>query len=144
MGGTGEVCEKEEVVILLGEEHTFLKHSLTQTSMALRVQNCVSHTLCGIYYMQEKKAINSTNMYPNCDGSVPNTNAKLPSMFLNARHLCGSPFGNFYRLGVPEQALGGIPLDFGIAVQDILSEELRGMQYTMSYQSPPWEGLYMY
>ena len=35
-----------------------------------------------------------------------------------ARHLGGSAFCNFYRLGVPEQALGGIPLGFGIVVED--------------------------
>ena len=39
---------------------------------------------------------------------------KYPYMFsrlvLNARHLGGSAFCNFYRLGVPEQALGVIPL----------------------------------
>ena len=35
----------------------------------------------------------------------------LPSLVLKARHLGGSAF---CRLGMPEQALGGIPLDFGI------------------------------
>ena len=34
-----------------------------------------------------------------------------------ARHLGGSAFCNFYR---PEQALGGIPLGFGIDVEDKL------------------------
>ena len=38
---------------------------------------------------------------------------------LKARHLGGSVF---CRLGMPEQALGGIPLGFGIAVEDKLSE----------------------
>ena len=38
----------------------------------------------------------------------------LPSVVLKARHLGGSAFCNFYRLGVAEQALGGIPLGFGI------------------------------
>ena len=42
----------------------------------------------------------------------------LPSLVLKARHLGGSAFCNFYRLGVPEQALGGIPLSFGIVVED--------------------------
>ena len=28
---------------------------------------------------------------------------------------------NFYRLGVPEQALGGIPLGFEIVVEDLLN-----------------------
>ena len=37
-------------------------------------------------------------------------------------HLGGSAFCNFYRLGVPEQALGGIPLGFGIVIEDKLSE----------------------
>ena len=32
----------------------------------------------------------------------------LPFLFLKARHLCGSTFCGFHRLGVPEQALGGI------------------------------------
>ena len=32
------------------------------------------------------------------------------------------PFARFYRLGVPEQALGGIPLGFGIVVEDKPSE----------------------
>ena len=36
-----------------------------------------------------------------------------------AKHLGGSAFCNFYRLGVTEQALGGIPLGFGIVVEDI-------------------------
>ena len=39
--------------------------------------------------------------------------------------LGGSAFcSNFYRLGVPEQALGGIPLGFGIVVEDKPSELL--------------------
>ena len=36
-------------------------------------------------------------------------------LVLKGRHLSGSAFCNFYRLGVPEQAqqaLGGVPLDF--------------------------------
>ena len=32
------------------------------------------------------------------------------------------PFAKFYRLEVPEQALGGIPLGFGIVVEDKPSE----------------------
>ena len=36
----------------------------------------------------------------------------VPSLVLNARHLGGSAFCNFYRLGVPEHALGVIPLGF--------------------------------
>ena len=35
-------------------------------------------------------------------------NPNLPSLVLKARHLGGSAFCNFYRLGVPEQALGGV------------------------------------
>ena len=48
----------------------------------------------------------------------------LPSLVLMARHLSGSAFCNsfFYRLGVPEQALGGIHLGFGIVVEDKPSE----------------------
>ena len=41
----------------------------------------------------------------------------LPSLVPKARHLGGSAFCNFYRLGVSEQALGGIPLGFGIVVE---------------------------
>ena len=40
----------------------------------------------------------------------------LPLLVLKA---IGTPV---YRLGVPEQALGGIPLSFGIAVEDKPSE----------------------
>ena len=46
----------------------------------------------------------------------------LPTLVLKARHLGGFAFCNFYRLGVPEQALGGIPLGFGIIVEDKPSE----------------------
>ena len=46
----------------------------------------------------------------------------LPSLVLKARHLGGSAFCNFYRLEVSEQALGGIPLGFGIVVEDKPSE----------------------
>ena len=46
----------------------------------------------------------------------------LPPLVLKARHLSASVFCNFYRLGVPEQALGGIPLSFGIVVEDKHSE----------------------
>ena len=42
----------------------------------------------------------------------------LPSLALKARHLGGSAFCNFYRLGVPEQALCAIPLVFEIVVED--------------------------
>ena len=42
----------------------------------------------------------------------------LPSVVLKARHLGGSAFCNFYRLKVFEQALCGIPLGFGIVVED--------------------------
>ena len=35
------------------------------------------------------------------------------SLVLKARHLGGSAFCNFYRLGVPEQALGGSPRLWG-------------------------------
>ena len=40
----------------------------------------------------------------------------LPSLVLKATQLDGSAFCKFYRLGVSEQALGGIPLGFGIVV----------------------------
>ena len=46
----------------------------------------------------------------------------LPSLVLKARHLGGFAFCNVDRLGVPEQALGEIPLGFGIAMEDIPSE----------------------
>ena len=47
----------------------------------------------------------------------------LPFLVLpKARHLGDSAFCNFYRLGGPEQALGGIPLGFGIVVEDKPSE----------------------
>ena len=42
-----------------------------------------------------------------------------PSLVLKARHFSGSAFCNSYKLGVPEQALGGIPLGFGTVVEDI-------------------------
>ena len=42
----------------------------------------------------------------------------LSHLVLEARHLGGST----YRLGVPEQALGGIPLGFGIIVEDKLGQ----------------------
>ena len=38
--------------------------------------------------------------------------ASNETLALKARHLGGSAFCNFYRLGVPEQALGWIPLGF--------------------------------
>ena len=43
----------------------------------------------------------------------------LPSLVVKARHLGGSAFCNFYGLRVPKQALGGIPLGFGIVVWKI-------------------------
>ena len=43
-------------------------------------------------------------------------------LVLKARHLGGSAFCNFYRLGVPEQASGGIAVGFGIVVEDKPSE----------------------
>ena len=48
----------------------------------------------------------------------------LLSLVLKARHLSGSAFCNFYRLRVPEQALGGIPLGFGIVIEDKPSQLL--------------------
>ena len=42
----------------------------------------------------------------------------VPCLILKARHLGGSAFCNFYRLGVPEQALDGILLGSGIVVED--------------------------
>ena len=41
---------------------------------------------------------------------------------LKARHFGGSAFCNVNRLGVPEQALSGIPIDFGIVMEDKPSE----------------------
>ena len=46
-----------------------------------------------------------------------NTNVHVPSLVLKARHLSGSTFCSFHRLEVSEQALGGIPLGFGIVVE---------------------------
>ena len=46
----------------------------------------------------------------------------LPSLVLKARLLSGSAFCNFRRLGMPEQGLGGIPLGFGIVLEDKPSE----------------------
>ena len=46
----------------------------------------------------------------------------LPPLVLKARHLGGSAFCNVDRLGVPEQALSGIPLDFGIVMEDELHD----------------------
>ena len=40
----------------------------------------------------------------------------VPSIFLKARHHGGSAFCNFRLTGVPEQALGGIPVGFGIEI----------------------------
>ena len=48
--------------------------------------------------------------------------ANIPPLVLKARHLGGSTFCNVDRLGVPKQALGGIPLDFGIVMEDKPSE----------------------
>ena len=42
-----------------------------------------------------------------------------PPLVHEARHLGGSAFLQFYRLGVREQALGGIPQGFVIAVEDL-------------------------
>ena len=42
----------------------------------------------------------------------------LPSLVFKARHLSGSAFCNVYRLGVSEQAVGGIPQGFGMVVED--------------------------
>ena len=62
------------------------------------------------------------------------------------------PFTIFYRLGVPEQALGGIPLGFGIVVEDKPSELSRtappishvkyALALTINLQG--WHILYMY
>ena len=46
----------------------------------------------------------------------------LPSLVLKAKHLTGSAFCCLYRLEVSEQALDGIPLGFGIVVEDKPSE----------------------
>ena len=46
----------------------------------------------------------------------------LSPLVLEARHLGGSALCYVYRLGVPEQALGGIPLGFGIIVEDKLGQ----------------------
>ena len=51
-----------------------------------------------------------------------NVGFNLPSLVLKARHLGGSTFCNFCGLKVSEQALGGIPLGFGIVVEDKPSE----------------------
>ena len=40
------------------------------------------------------------------------------------RHLGGSALCNFHRLGVPEKALGGIPLGFEIIVELIIKPSL--------------------
>ena len=43
----------------------------------------------------------------------------LPPLVLKARHLSDSAFcTRFFRLEVPEQALGGIPLGLGLVVED--------------------------
>ena len=42
----------------------------------------------------------------------------IPFLVLEARHLGGSAFCNLHWLGVLEQALGEIPLGFGIVVED--------------------------
>ena len=55
-----------------------------------------------------------------------------PSLPLKARHLGGSAFCNFYGLGVPEQALCGIPLGFGIIVEDKPSE----LSFTCTFYCP--------
>ena len=46
----------------------------------------------------------------------------LHSYFVNARHLGGSAICKFYKLGESEQLLCGIPLGFGIIVEDKSSE----------------------
>ena len=45
------------------------------------------------------------------------TQHNLPSLVLKARHLGGFAFCDFYRLGVPEQALGGFPLALGLLLK---------------------------
>ena len=56
----------------------------------------------------------------------------VPSLyFFKARNLSGSAFCNFHRLGVPEQALGGIPLGFGIVVKDKASAVELTPHYTL-------------
>ena len=66
-------------------------------------------------------------------GRESSSRTKEPfTLRLKARHLGGSIF---YRLGVPEQALGGIPLGFGIVAEDKPSELSR---MTVNYKS---EGL---
>ena len=62
-------------------------------------------------------------LHQQCKHVGPATSvAKLDvHVVLKARHLCGS-FCLWPRLGIPEQALGGIPLGFGIAVEDKPSE----------------------
>ena len=57
-------------------------------------------------------------------GLLPHTcsyvypNLHVPYLVLKARNLGGSTFYNFHWLGVPEQALGGITLGFGVVVKD--------------------------
>ena len=47
------------------------------------------------------------------------TNPPLPSLFLKAMHPSGSAVANFIGWEcMPEQALGGIPLGFGIVVEN--------------------------
>ena len=54
---------------------------------------------------------------------MPGTiHVNLPPLVLKARHLGGSASCNVDRLGVPKQALGGIPLDFGIVMENKPSE----------------------
>ena len=73
-------------------------------------------------------------MLCTCISHIKVTN--LASPVLNARHLSGSAFCKFCRLGVPEQALGGIPLRFGIAVEDkinLLTSIHHAFKHTMSF-----------
>ena len=60
-------------------------------------------------YRYNVHASTNTQCHCTCDDGVHH---------LEIYVLTYHPFCNFYRLGVPEQALGGIPLGFGIVVED--------------------------
>ena len=54
-------------------------------------------------------------------GSIFNAMCMLPPLVLKARHLSGSAFCK-HDIGMPEQALGWLPLGLGLVVEDEPSE----------------------
>ena len=69
--------------------------------------------------INQEKIKRTANFYANRQMDMTN---HLDLSAIWAGTTVALPFASFYRLEVPEQALGGIPLGFGIAVEDKPSE----------------------